>query len=222
MRFIAVMFLCLNGFAYEYIEGQKLPTTLTYSCDDPILEDSFKRMFAIWNFACDGIFTLSKADSGATIKVVLNPSLPGGLAGYTRTAGASATLEIKSNTFELDAFALHEIGHCLGLAHTKTVHSIMNADAKSEATLIQDDIDGVRELYGLSPKTFDFKMTVKGRGVSARSPYGKVDWSASDLWIKNRADHIRHRCALGLIEIEMTYRGISVYKTIEIKRRNQF
>ena len=45
--------------------------------------------------------------------------------------------------------AMHEIGHALGLRHSKLQHNIMNPHyIDTEVKLGQDDIDGIQKLYG--------------------------------------------------------------------------
>lgn len=217
-KILIVLFLCSNVFAYEnLVPTQKLSTTLTYSCDDPVLEDSFVKMFAIWNFACDNIFTLTKVpDSSIIIK--LNPNLITHKAGETWPLGEKAFIFIKDSNDNLNMVMLHEIGHALGLDHSKVLNSIMQANIKREATLIQDDVDGIREHYDLSPKIFDFALKIKGKGVNCVSSYGKVDWWTDDLRaFKNKS---KFRCNFhrtGTYSIEMSYNGISVYKEVIIK-----
>jgi matrixin len=56
-----------------------------------------------------------------------------------------------SGTIDLESIAVHEIGHALGLAHTPVSAAVMFATFAGGTTkvgLTQDDIDGMRSLYG--------------------------------------------------------------------------
>ena len=221
MKSLLLLTVCLSASAYEFLEGQKLDTTLNYSCEDPVLEDSFLRMFAVWNRAAQNVFTINKSTgSAASVYVLLNPSLPVHIAGVTFSFGHFAMVTIRNRDFALDATMLHELGHALGLDHSTAPHSIMNAEIKYEATLVQDDVDGVCDLYGVSPVQYDFKLRQSGRRLIARS-HIKADWCLYHS--KNPTDVLKFelghnafhgRIGYGTFELEMTDRGISVYKTI--------
>ena len=225
--------LCSSAMGYKLEQGQKLPTSITWSCDDPILSDSFTRMFAIWNFACDGIFTLVPCHGSdfiqgqffpvdiVTIYIVLDPTIDVRFLAWTYTPGDFAVIVVRDDMVKnLDVVMLHEIGHALGLDHTTDAHSIMHPDLKSFPSLNQDDVDGIREIYGLSPKQFDFQAVIKNHTVIVVSPYGKCRW-VFDIWYyfdskRGMRFRIGHDQSC---EVEMIYRGISVYKTVEIKRK---
>ncbi|XP_047335724.1 metalloendoproteinase 3-MMP-like [Impatiens glandulifera] len=53
--------------------------------------------------------------------------------------------------YDLESVALHEIGHQLGLAHSQVQNSIMwpSIAAGTRKGLVQDDIQGIKTLYGV-------------------------------------------------------------------------
>jgi hypothetical protein len=63
------------------------------------------------------------------------------------------TIDTRNNSdqpIDLMTVAAHEIGHALGLNHTTVANSLMNASYNgSHRFLGQDDIDGIRSIYGL-------------------------------------------------------------------------
>lgn len=76
-----------------------------------------------------------------------------------------ATDPVPAGSISLVAGAAHEIGHALGLRHPDDVRgSIMNARIPpDQQSLAQDDIDGIRELYGVRDGA---QRTFEARGFS--------------------------------------------------------
>ncbi|KAK7381357.1 hypothetical protein VNO78_33993 [Psophocarpus tetragonolobus] len=57
----------------------------------------------------------------------------------------------RRNNIDLQTVALHEIGHALGLGHSRVPASIMYPSYEGiKRSLSQDDVDGIRALYGSS------------------------------------------------------------------------
>lgn len=63
--------------------------------------------------------------------------------------------------FDVESVALHELGHCLGLAHSEDTSAIMYAKYTGARALAQDDLDGLAAMYGVACVDAD------GDGVSA-------------------------------------------------------
>ena len=67
----------------------------------------------------------------------------------TETGTSSGWFWWRKDSRSLLYVAVHEIGHALGLRHSNVRGSVMWPNAKSGApTLHQDDINGIRSLYG--------------------------------------------------------------------------
>lgn len=68
---------------------------------------------------------------------------------YTETGKTSGWWLSKKESQSLLFVAVHEIGHALGLEHSTVKGSVMWPTAKKgRPTLHQDDINGIRSLYG--------------------------------------------------------------------------
>lgn len=55
-----------------------------------------------------------------------------------------------ANSFDIESVAVHEIGHCLGLAHSAVTEAVMFRSANANGTkrvLDADDLGGIRTLY---------------------------------------------------------------------------
>ncbi|XVF24464.1 hypothetical protein REPUB_Repub13aG0130200 [Reevesia pubescens] len=68
----------------------------------------------------------------------------------TRIGAVNLTMVV-GDQFDLESVAMHEIGHALGLQQSPVEDSIMFATfgpGSIERNLSQDDIDGIRALYG--------------------------------------------------------------------------
>lgn len=67
--------------------------------------------------------------------------------------------------FDTETVALHEIGHLLGLAHSDVPGSVMFPTYQGQRrALAQDDIDGIRSLYGRRGPTLDVLVHLQDIG----------------------------------------------------------
>ena len=72
---------------------------------------------------------------------------------YTESGATSGWWWGKKTSRSLIYVAVHEIGHALGLGHSNVKGSVMWPTAKDGTpTLHQDDINGIRSLYGKCEK----------------------------------------------------------------------
>jgi hypothetical protein len=73
-----------------------------------------------------------------------------------------------ANRFDVETVALHEIGHLLGLGHSTVVGSVMFPFIEGvRRNLSQDDIDGIRSLYGRRGPSLEVLVHLQGIGDSA-------------------------------------------------------
>lgn len=65
--------------------------------------------------------------------------------------------------FDTETVALHEIGHLLGLAHSSVAGSVMFPTYGGQRRVLsQDDIDGIRSLYGRRGRTLELLVHLQG------------------------------------------------------------
>lgn len=80
-----------------------------------------------------------------------------------------------NNGFVLLQVAIHEIGHLLGLSHSQDPTAIMFPTySPDRANLAQDDIDGIRALYGVRTGREPLVLTAEAAGTLQRGGDEKV------------------------------------------------
>jgi hypothetical protein len=94
-------------------------------------------------------------------------------------------------TYDLEATLTHEIGHLLGLDHSSvlgaTMHArqgkngVYNLSAFASRTLAEDDITGIRALYGTKSLEDNCCGTVVGKITQANGKAGKM----SQVWVED-------------------------------------
>lgn len=151
------LLFCSTVSAYEFENIQLLQPRVTWHCDDPVLADSFQRMFAIWNAVLDQRFDLTQVDADADVTIRAEDLRLFGFAGDTslQPIGARLTaivcIDEAASEGVLDRVVLHEIGHVLGMNHSEDSGAVMYPQAGySKAALDNDDIVGICTRYGVS------------------------------------------------------------------------
>ncbi|KAL6346570.1 hypothetical protein AAG906_000188 [Vitis piasezkii] len=131
-------------------------------------EEPITRGFEAWTAVSNFTFERVREESFAKIRVYFQvrdkgtaPPLdgPGGILAYAGPSLTNATIHFDgeenwvegavADSFDLQTIATHEVGHLLGLGHSRLVKANMYAYTGTAETkpLIQDDIDGIRAKY---------------------------------------------------------------------------
>lgn len=209
---IPVLVFCANAFAYTVASGQKLPPHVTYSCSDDD-QAALVGALTIWNHVCDGYFTFERVDQDAIISVVTR-DIGYGFDGLTAQQGYTAKISINTATHDRDAAMLHEVGHAFGMGHSTDHDSVMNT-AVSHQFVNQDDIDGIRSIYGLSPKIFGPIIKQKAHTVKAiGSELTAVVFSDGFIMTKKVVTHTLPR---GVFTLEFYCAGVYGKRSVTIK-----
>jgi hypothetical protein len=210
---LAALTLCGTCHAFT-VNGAKLPDTVHYRCDAK-LRDCFLAQFAQWNNVLADRFSLVEETSpDATVDVSVQYSsdvMP--MLGWCSN-GAIAIATTMPTGEDLSTVMLHELGHRLGLGHTPVESATMFRVIYTYKgpVLTQDDIDGVRSIYGLPAFVLDsFQLSVTGTGKSRvffTSGY-TVHWNFGD-GLDATGQKVKHRFAAnGTYVITATYLGVN-------------
>ncbi|MDV0446992.1 hypothetical protein MsAg5_08600 [Methanosarcinaceae archaeon Ag5] len=78
---------------------------------------------------------------------------------YANNFTTSHSQSLQNGYFNVERLALHELGHALGLEHSNVLNAIMKTPYKYLSFLSQDDINGVKNLYGTKSKSMTSGIT---------------------------------------------------------------
>ncbi|KAL1807097.1 hypothetical protein ACET3Z_030165 [Daucus carota] len=124
--------------------------------------------------------------------------------------------------YDIESVALHEIGHLLGLEHSKDFHSIMYAyfwPNTVKITLQPDDIQGLKVLYGVEKASAsDFLSNLRGshkgdtvEGISVLKKYLQdIGYIKSDPSNTNISTNIFDDLLESALETYQSYYGLNV------------
>ena len=198
-----VLLVCTSAHAFNINPDQKLPPHITYSCsddDESVLLGAFK----IWNHACDGYFTFERVNDGAVLSVVTR-SIGFGFQGLTAQQGFTAKISIDTGARDRAAVMLHEVGHAFGMNHSTDPNAVMSL--VDHEFINQDDIDGIRTIYGLSPKEFGPTILQRAHGVKVIGSFEAMVVIISDGFITTKRVFV-HRLPRGLFTLQFYCDGI--------------
>lgn len=221
---LAVFLLCTSAHAFTVNDHQHLGTYITYSVPDDIAR-FIPYALDSWSCAVDNQITYARLPIGqeVTISIVEVPDLGksplGTIEGITSQVGRSALITLREGSPY--SAIMHEIGHALGLNHSTDPNAVMYPFL-SLPYLGQDDIDGIRYIYGLSPFTFDFKVRQHKHLLKVLLPFSKdgrflswIEWG--DATATNWKLRAAHRYPRGVYTLRVVYRGIAMSKQIEVR-----
>ena len=161
-----VAFFSFFGDPWSQPDGLGSPVNLTYSYDNLLdgsingisnadIKAAIEEAFGLWSSVAPLNFT-EVLDGSRNSQIRIDRRAIGALGQASAPPAGDITLnnEIEWNNGLFLAVATHEIGHALGLGHEDSTEAIMNSasgfsfDDLGTGFLFQDDIDGIRSLYG--------------------------------------------------------------------------
>ncbi len=168
--FETVSFFTTFGEPWSQPGGKGNPVNITYSYNNLLdgsiqginnadMKAAIEEAFGLWSSVAPLNFT-EVQDSASNSQIRIGQEYIDGRNGTLAYAFAPTNGDIRFDNGEnwnLNLFletAVHEIGHSLGLAHEDSNSAIMNPTIKNRfdglgsAFLLEDDINGIRSLYG--------------------------------------------------------------------------
>ncbi|MGK7947973.1 MAG: matrixin family metalloprotease [Xenococcaceae cyanobacterium] len=168
--FETVSFFSTFGEPWSQPGGKGNPVNITYSYNNLLdgsiqginnadMKAAIEEAFGLWSSVAPLNFT-EVQDSASNSQIRIGQEYIDGGNGTLAYAFAPTNGDIRFDNGEnwnLNLFletAVHEIGHSLGLAHEDSNSAIMNPTIKNRfdglgsAFLLEDDINGIRSLYG--------------------------------------------------------------------------
>lgn len=152
-----------SAFAYEYTGFYLVDPVVTYSCGSPALASAV----AEWA-AGSGLVDGGCDDMNPDIYLRNRPIAPNLAANSTMYAFhpsgplAYCLIEVQTGFEERYALLRHEVGHCLGLAHSRSELMKADFDSFGDARIGDDDLLGIMSIYG-PPEQHRLSLTMVGR-----------------------------------------------------------
>jgi len=193
----------LTAHAFTVDQNQFMGTDISYSCPDD-LNRYMTDAFQAWNVALDGLLKFKRVDENGQISVFeTDQDLGQDVGGLTYMLGAHAVIVLKVNSEY--RVVVHELGHAFGMLHGGD--GVMRP-TPTTSYLTQDDVDGIRTIYGLSLKSFGFTVKTARRRVKVTAFFEKqfLEYEWGDGTVNLQHAIARHRYPRGTYTITMYYK----------------
>ena len=195
--------------SYERLEIDRhlvrFTTEIRYYSDlEDSLVNSLENSLSKWNTAADGILTWSRVDDPLDANLIYTygrmtddflalASVLDGHVDGSEFRVDRGLIQINSATIllveNMDSLVLHELGHIFGLSHPAlesasdkpTMCAFQASSSEELNTLHSDDVDGIREIFGLSPLELEpLSVDCKKNRFTVRGADASVYWTVYD------------------------------------------